>query len=115
MAWLLKVARVISTEANMPVEWVTPLGWPVVQPYFKIPMRKVKTVLQEMGVRRTHRTVSVGAECGVCARRRCARCCARSEWARRASPVCCCTAVGARFGDWLRAGGDGRLRAREGE
>ena len=50
MAWLLKVARLISHESNMPVEWVTPLGWPVVQPYFRIKSRRVRTVFHDMVV-----------------------------------------------------------------
>ena len=50
MAWLLQVARLVSHESNMPVEWVTPLGWPVVQPYFRIRSRRVRTVFHDMTI-----------------------------------------------------------------
>ncbi|CAD5110848.1 DgyrCDS209 [Dimorphilus gyrociliatus] len=33
--WLTLSADIISVIANKPVEWQTPLGWPVVQPYMK--------------------------------------------------------------------------------
>ena len=50
MAWLLRIARLVSSESNVPVEWTTPLGWPVVQPYFRIESRRVKTVIHSMKV-----------------------------------------------------------------
>lgn len=33
--WLTLSADIISVIANKPVEWQTPVGWPVVQPYMK--------------------------------------------------------------------------------
>ncbi|OQV21804.1 DNA-directed RNA polymerase, mitochondrial [Hypsibius exemplaris] len=35
--WFVDCAKLISSVRNKPVEWVTPLGLPVVQPYFKLP------------------------------------------------------------------------------
>ena len=34
--WLVTCADVIARVRHQPVEWVTPLGWPVIQPYFRI-------------------------------------------------------------------------------
>jgi DNA-directed RNA polymerase len=50
MAWLLAVARLISTECHQPVQWTTPLGFPIMQPYFDIKSRRVQTVLHDMVV-----------------------------------------------------------------
>lgn len=33
--WLTNCAQIISDDYNSTVEWVTPLGFPVIQPYFK--------------------------------------------------------------------------------
>ena len=33
--WLTESATIISKQYEKPVEWVTPLGFPIVQPYFK--------------------------------------------------------------------------------
>jgi len=33
--WLVTCADVIARVRHEPVEWVTPLGWPVLQPYFR--------------------------------------------------------------------------------
>jgi len=33
MNWIRSVARAISHQARAPVEWTTPLGLPVLQPY----------------------------------------------------------------------------------
>lgn len=33
--WLTECARIISIDFNQSVEWVTQLGLPVIQPYFK--------------------------------------------------------------------------------
>ena len=35
--WLTESAKLISTVAGENVEWITPIGLPVVQPYNKIP------------------------------------------------------------------------------
>ncbi|KAL5483992.1 hypothetical protein EMCRGX_G020417 [Ephydatia muelleri] len=45
--WLTESARKIG-RAGKPVEWVTPLGLPVVQPYHKRSTVKVKTSLQQI-------------------------------------------------------------------
>jgi len=50
MAWLVEVAGQVSKDCGMPVEWTTPLGWPVLQPYFKIKKRRIRTVLHMMTV-----------------------------------------------------------------
>ena len=50
MDWLLAAAKLISKESNKPVEWTTPLGWPVLQPYFKIRSRRVRTVFHDMTI-----------------------------------------------------------------
>jgi len=33
--WLVTCADVIARVRHQPVKWVTPLGWPVLQPYFR--------------------------------------------------------------------------------
>ena len=43
MSWLAEVATRISKDTDRPVVWVTPLGWPVLQPYFKFKERRVRT------------------------------------------------------------------------
>ena len=50
MKWLVQVAGLISRESKRPVEWVTPLGWPVLQPYFKIKKRRVRTIFHDMTI-----------------------------------------------------------------
>jgi DNA-directed RNA polymerase len=50
MKWLIAVANRICTDAKVPVEWTTPLGWPVVQPYFRIKQRRVRTMLHTMTI-----------------------------------------------------------------
>ena len=50
MKWLVKVAQRISVDSKMPVEWETPLGWPVLQPYFQIKKRRVKTIVHSMSI-----------------------------------------------------------------
>ncbi|KAK6174925.1 hypothetical protein SNE40_013482 [Patella caerulea] len=42
--WLRTSARALAMESNQPVEWVTPLGLPIVQPYHK------KSIQQQHGV-----------------------------------------------------------------
>jgi DNA-directed RNA polymerase len=43
MGWLADVATQIAKDTNQPVVWGTPLGWPVLQPYFNVKGRRVKT------------------------------------------------------------------------
>lgn len=40
--WLYNCANGIVKYKNMPVKWVTPLGLPVVQPYFQKRFAKIK-------------------------------------------------------------------------
>lgn len=47
MDWLTECARVIAAE-DKPVQWVTPLGLPIVQPYRNMRKQAVKTVLQSV-------------------------------------------------------------------
>ena len=51
MAWLVQVAALVSKDSRMPIEWVTPLGWPVLQPYFRIKSRRVRTVFHNMTIK----------------------------------------------------------------
>ncbi|XP_074274815.1 DNA-directed RNA polymerase 1B, mitochondrial-like isoform X2 [Silene latifolia] len=51
MHWLGECAKVIASE-NQAVQWTTPLGLPVVQPYRKIGKRHVSTSLQILTLRR---------------------------------------------------------------
>jgi len=46
MKWLAAAAHEIAREGGAPVEWVTPLGLPVVQPYHRPLKMPVKTILQ---------------------------------------------------------------------
>lgn len=55
MAWLAECARLIAKQDHA-VEWTTPLGLPVVQPYRKKDRKHVRTILQRM--------VLVGSESG---------------------------------------------------
>jgi len=64
MTWLASCARAISREGDAPVEWVTPLGLPVLQPYSKRSSRRIKTVLQSILL-----CDSSDAECGVDSRK----------------------------------------------
>mmetsp|Transcript_28946 Transcript_28946/g.95196 ORF Transcript_28946/g.95196 Transcript_28946/m.95196 type:complete len:339 (-) Transcript_28946:711-1727(-) len=48
MEWLASCASAIGHEAGSPVEWTTPLGLPVVQPYHKPRRREIRTVLQRL-------------------------------------------------------------------
>jgi len=50
MKWLALCASEISSVAGEPVEWDTPLGLPVLQPYFKLKARRVHTVLTSMTI-----------------------------------------------------------------
>ncbi|KAJ0744625.1 putative DNA-directed RNA polymerase [Helianthus annuus] len=58
MCWLGDCAKVIATE-NQPVRWTTPLGLPVVQPYFKTKRHIIKTSLQVLALQREGSTVEV--------------------------------------------------------
>ncbi|XP_075474300.1 DNA-directed RNA polymerase 3, chloroplastic-like [Primulina tabacum] len=49
MGWLSDCAKIISSE-NQPVRWTTPLGLPVVQPYFKTKRRVIRTSLQVLAL-----------------------------------------------------------------
>ncbi|KAI7727753.1 hypothetical protein M8C21_013143, partial [Ambrosia artemisiifolia] len=58
MCWLGDCAKVIATE-NQPVRWTTPLGLPVVQPYFKTKRHIIKTSLQVLALQREGSTVEI--------------------------------------------------------
>ncbi|KAL3582059.1 hypothetical protein D5086_016391 [Populus alba] len=51
MAWLGECAKVIASE-NQPVQWTTPLGLPVVQPYRQLGRHLIKTSLQVLTLKR---------------------------------------------------------------
>ncbi|CAN0907935.1 DNA-directed RNA polymerase 2, chloroplastic/mitochondrial [Linum grandiflorum] len=51
MAWLGECAKIIASE-NQPVQWVTPLGLPVVQPYRQLGRHLIKTSLQMLALQR---------------------------------------------------------------
>lgn len=50
MDWLAHGARIIGKDSQAPVEWTTPLGLPVVQPYHKPLNKPIKTILQCMNL-----------------------------------------------------------------
>ncbi|XP_074309443.1 DNA-directed RNA polymerase 1B, mitochondrial-like [Silene latifolia] len=50
MSWLGDCAKIIASE-NQPVQWTTPIGLPVVQPYRNFGTRCVKTSLQFLTLR----------------------------------------------------------------
>lgn len=58
MSWLGDCAKVIASE-NQPVRWTTPLGLPVVQPYFKNERHIIRTSLQALALRREGDSVNV--------------------------------------------------------
>ncbi|KAH9418838.1 hypothetical protein DERP_004164 [Dermatophagoides pteronyssinus] len=43
--WLTDCAQIISTDYNSTVEWITPLGFPVIQSYYKNPRKNAPTLL----------------------------------------------------------------------
>ncbi|UXI15867.1 heat shock protein [Sarcoptes scabiei] len=43
--WLTDCAQIISTEYNSTVEWITPLGFPVIQSYYRSPKKNSNLVL----------------------------------------------------------------------
>lgn len=45
MRWLADCAQRVS-KANKPVQWVSPIGLPIVQPYYVSRRKVVQTVLQ---------------------------------------------------------------------
>ncbi|XP_030510835.2 DNA-directed RNA polymerase 3B, chloroplastic [Cannabis sativa] len=51
MGWLGDCAKVVASQ-NQPVQWTTPLGLPVVQPYYKNERHLVKTSLQILALQR---------------------------------------------------------------
>ncbi|CAA0821104.1 DNA-directed RNA polymerase 3- chloroplastic [Striga hermonthica] len=58
MGWLSDCAKIIASE-NEPVRWTTPLGLPVVQPYFKTRLCAVRTYLQILTLKREGNLVEV--------------------------------------------------------
>jgi len=50
MSWLRRVAKACTSGyySRSPVQWTTPLGWPVVQPYRNEKKRQITTVLQSI-------------------------------------------------------------------
>ncbi|XVE63488.1 hypothetical protein DITRI_Ditri07aG0024400 [Diplodiscus trichospermus] len=58
MGWLGDCAKVIASE-NQPVRWTTPLGLPVVQPYYKSERHLIRTSLQVLALQREGNSVEV--------------------------------------------------------
>ncbi|OMO87107.1 DNA-directed RNA polymerase, phage-type, partial [Corchorus capsularis] len=58
MAWLGDCAKVIAS-ANQPVRWTTPLGLPVVQPYYRSQRHLIRTSLQVLALQREGDSVKV--------------------------------------------------------
>ncbi|KAK1399892.1 DNA-directed RNA polymerase [Heracleum sosnowskyi] len=58
MGWLGDCAKIIASE-NQPVRWTTPLGLPVVQPYFRTERHIIKTSLQVLALQRQGYSVEV--------------------------------------------------------
>lgn len=56
MGWLGDCAKIIASE-NEPVQWTTPLGLPVVQPYRNLGRHLVKTSLQVLTLQRETETI----------------------------------------------------------
>nr|GMC61098.1 DNA-directed RNA polymerase 3, chloroplastic [Ipomoea batatas] len=50
MNWLGECAMVIASQ-NQPISWTTPLGLPVVQPYFKSKRHTIRTSLQMLSLK----------------------------------------------------------------
>lgn len=51
MDWLQKCAKVIVDQTDRAVAWTTPIGWPVVQPYFSMRKTSVRTIIQRIALR----------------------------------------------------------------
>ncbi|KAH7861977.1 hypothetical protein Vadar_033230 [Vaccinium darrowii] len=58
MGWLGYCAKVIASQ-NQPVRWTTPIGLPIVQPYFKPKMLQIKTSLQVLSLKQDGTTVEI--------------------------------------------------------
>ncbi|XP_011018068.1 PREDICTED: DNA-directed RNA polymerase 3, chloroplastic [Populus euphratica] len=58
MSWLGDCAKIIASE-DQPVQWTTPLGLPVVQPYYKRERHLIKTSLQILALQREGSSVQV--------------------------------------------------------
>ncbi|KAF5725888.1 DNA/RNA polymerases superfamily protein isoform 1 [Tripterygium wilfordii] len=58
MGWLGDCAKVIASE-DQPVQWTTPLGLPVVQPYCKSERHLIRTSLQIIALQRESNSVQV--------------------------------------------------------
>ncbi|XP_061951740.1 DNA-directed RNA polymerase 3, chloroplastic isoform X2 [Populus nigra] len=58
MSWLGDCAKIIASE-DQPVQWTTPLGLPVVQPYYKTERHLIKTSLQILALQREGSSVQV--------------------------------------------------------
>ncbi|XP_030523585.1 DNA-directed RNA polymerase 3, chloroplastic isoform X1 [Rhodamnia argentea] len=58
MGWLGDCAKIIAAE-NQPVRWTTPLGLPVVQPYYKNKRHLIRTTLQILALQREGDLVDV--------------------------------------------------------
>ncbi|XP_039071810.1 DNA-directed RNA polymerase 3, chloroplastic-like isoform X1 [Hibiscus syriacus] len=57
MVWLGDCAKIVASE-NQPVRWTTPLGLPVVQPYYKSERHLIRTSLQVLALQREGSSVS---------------------------------------------------------
>jgi DNA-directed RNA polymerase len=51
MVWMRQVARKAAEDHNIPVQWTTPLGFPVLQPYRRSKTSQIETIL---GIVRVH-------------------------------------------------------------
>ena len=58
MDWLAAIASVIAEEGE-PVQWMTPIGFPVIQPYRKHNRRSLKTCMQNVLVAATSGSLAV--------------------------------------------------------
>ncbi|KAJ6759222.1 DNA-DIRECTED RNA polymerase [Salix koriyanagi] len=58
MSWLGDCAKIIASE-DQPVQWTTPLGLPVVQPYYKSERHLIRTSLQILALQREGSSVQV--------------------------------------------------------
>ncbi|XP_074285149.1 DNA-directed RNA polymerase 2, chloroplastic/mitochondrial-like [Silene latifolia] len=58
MCWLGDCAKLIATE-NHPVRWTTPMGLPVVQPYYKKGRRLIRTSLQMLTLERESEKIMI--------------------------------------------------------
>ncbi|CAH9088206.1 unnamed protein product [Cuscuta europaea] len=58
MNWLGDCAKVIASEKE-PVRWTTPLGLPVLQPYFKSQRHVIRTSLQRLALKRRTNSIDV--------------------------------------------------------